>query len=269
MTRFGRVCISTVAMALAFGAHAAVQSVDAGNVGFSYDTSNFILVRYSDGFSGAVEETIVPFEDLSLVALENGLSLNFNNQMSLNDATHGIGDNNSSENGAYRVLFDFTPEPGYAITGYTVTMRGSYSITTPANARLYLDGFGEAYVDHGFGVIEQTFQYSGSTAPMLQGDLAAFSETIVFEQYVGDVYIQTGVNYYPDPSCEGEPDCPLLEEPIFEYVPHYELAYNGGDASISLNELRLVANVAAVPVPAAWGFLLAGVAVLRHAPRRA
>lgn len=270
MRHFAGVCVPFIAAVWNVGAQAALQSFDAGDVGISYDPSAFILVKYSDGFSGAVEETQVPFESLTLLPIQNGLSLQFNNNMSLSDPTHGITDNMSSETGAYRALFDFTPEAGFAITSYTVTLRGSFSITTPSFARLYLDGFGEIYANHGSGLIDQTFHFDGPIAPMLQGDLEAFSETIIYEQYVGDVYVQTGTNWITDPNCQDEEGCPLIEEPIFEYVPHYELAYDGGDASITLSELKLVANVTAapVPVPAAWGFMLAGLATLGRVTRR-
>lgn len=262
----GRLC-ALMALAYVANVEAAPVAVGSDAVDIVYDAANFSFYREDDGhYAGSVIRTDIDFEALTLSVISNGVRLEFNGTMDLNDPTHGAADAQQPEMGYFQAPFSFTAKPGYKITGYTVTLIGSYYITDPAYGRVFIDNdVGEVYVGYSTGSFTRSFMVSGETAPLLAGGLEALSLVYEYEQYMGQVPVEV-TEYVPDPDCFEE-ECPYIEVTTIEYQDYYEMQYDGGDATIRLSELTLVANVAPVPVPAAvWMFVpaLAGLGALRR-----
>ncbi len=262
----GKFC-ALMALACVANIEAAPVTLGSDAVDIVYDAENFSLYREDDGYySGTVIRTDVAFEALTLSGISNGIRLGFDGRVELTDPTHGAADNQQAETAYFHAPFSFTAKPGYRITGYTVTLIGSYYITDPAYARTFVNDVGEVYVDYSTGSFTESFVVSDANAPLIEGGLEAFSYSDERQVVVGQEYVQTGTTLEPDPNCFEE-DCPYIEVPVYEYVDIYETYYDGGDATIRLSELTLVANVAPVPVPAAiWMFVpaLAGLGALRR-----
>ncbi|MGE3771624.1 MAG: VPLPA-CTERM sorting domain-containing protein [Gammaproteobacteria bacterium] len=264
----GKLC-ALMALACATPVEAAPVTLNSAAVDIVYDADDFSFYREDDGyFAGSVIRTSVDFAALALSGIANGIRLEFNDAMSLVDQNHGSSDNQQAETAYFHAPFSFSARPGYRITGYTVTLIGSFYITDPAYARAFVNGVAEIYVDRSTNVFAQSFTVAGSDAPLLEGGLEAFSLTEEYTVHVGDDYVQTGTSWEPDPGCIDE-ECPLIEVPVFEYVPRYETYYDGGDANIRLDALTLVANVAPVPLPASAWMLAPALAALGALRRRA
>lgn len=267
-----RLLCALFASTATLSAHALPTSVSTGNVVVQYDSDTFSFVTADDGHNpfGTIQYTHIPVGSLTLQPVANGMEILFNNQMSIDDPTHGLFDDYQPSTGRFSAGFAFQAQPGYTITGYNITLAGSGTVSTfgPANARAFIDGFDPLEFGGGLIFFNEIFTVAGALAPLLSGGIDAQSEPSAYEVIVGYQDVLVGYEeYYEDPNCE-TPGCPTYRIDIYETQPIIELQENGGYASIRLDSVRITANVMAIPLPATGLLFASGLAYLGVAQHR-
>lgn len=165
-----------------------------------------------------------------------------------------------SRQATFNAFIGFTPEAGYAITGYTVTYHGGYSVESPASVGLngqsgtiLLNG------NSGGDSFSIDAYYGGAVAPQIAGDLSASADINYIE--VLDHYEQV---YSHDEQvldyCETEEPftCYYRTEPVYIEQPVYRYESDLGEGQIYLTSIDVQAHVVAVPEPESLALVLAG-----------
>ncbi|RZI85466.1 MAG: PEP-CTERM sorting domain-containing protein [Rubrivivax sp.] len=255
----------------ALSAGAAVQAAPTQwtgpQVNIDFDQDTFVFTRDTTAFGGVVTEDILP-SLVGVTAVNNGVQLNFNDQMSLYASSY-YDFTPVSLTANFNALFNFTPTAGHIITGYTVTYAGNYSIETPGSVSVNGPGGGLPTQTSGIGGFNQSGVVMGALAPSISGGISAYGDITsvqVFDHYesVLDHYEQV-LDYceVDDPSI-----CYYREEPVYVDVPYYRDETDLGEASISLQTITVTANVAAVPEPQHLALLAAGLPLVAWVARR-
>ncbi len=229
------------------------ETIDGGVVTIEFDRSTFTFDR-DDTVS------IVPIapESIDIHAINNGVELDFNDQFLLSDAATGENDSLIGVLGNFNASFSFTPDPGYTINGYRVTLLGTYSIEFPGHASVSTNGQTFSFSSGPEGSFQESFETTGAVAPPLLGVVSALGDVSFTEVAVGAQSVYVRSDYVQDPACP-DPDpstCPLIEVPIYEEVTLYERQADLGAAGVNLQGIRLEAIV--VPEPASGLLLCVG-----------
>lgn len=260
-SRRGAMARRSVVTVLAFGVAALAQAQaiqwSTGQVDIDFDPSTFGFSVETTSFGGIGTVDVSPLS-LGYTQIGNGVLINFNGQMGLY-ATSYTNFSPETLSGSFNAYVNFSAAAGYAITGYTVTYSGSYSIETPGSvslgdavgASLYAIGGAEGFTTGTF--------VSGAAAPALQGNFSATGDLTTiqvldyYESYISGY--ETVVDY-----CE--PDDPSIcythEEPIIVSYPVFRDETDLGEASFNLSSITVEAHVVAVPEPESLALGLAG-----------
>lgn len=273
MTSFihlGAVARRSLAAALLLGAACAqAQSIQysTGQVDIEFDPSTFNFTLDTTSFGGISTIDVSPFA-VSYSQIAQGVELNFNGYMGVY-ATSYFDFSPQTLSGYFNAQANFTPAAGYAITGYTVTYTGSYSVETPGYVSLG-DGtgawFGQNGGASGFSVSSTV---AGPIAPSLNGSFSATGDLATIEVFDGyDSYI----DHYEDvlDYCDSEEpfNCYYHSEPVYVSLPIYHEETDLGEATFNLQSIRVQANVVAVPEPGALALVLGGLAMTGRRLRR-
>lgn len=229
-------------------------------VTIDFDTDGFAFSRDVPSFGGTVTESISP-SWLSYSAVGNGVMLDFNGFMAVQASSYT---NFSPEtlSGTFSALFNFTPQAGYAITGYTITYHGNFSIESPGQVTVTGPGNGVPTIFDPSGSFTETGVEIGPASPLIQGQIFATAEVNTIQVYDGTYYY---IDHYEQVLDYCETDDPFTcyyrEEPVYVGEPQYHDEMDLGDASIDLRTITVQAIVVAVPEPASWALCLAGLGV--------
>lgn len=255
--------IALVCLACRVGAG---ETIDAGNVTVEFERATFSFTS-SDGFSPIA---ISP-ESVSISPIVDGIDLSFENQMSLSDFSTGESDAQEAVLGNYNAGFSFLPNAGFTISGYRVTLYGTYDIERPGESSATVDGVSSVAFSNGSQqTFSETFETVGAISPQLVGTVSAVGLVDFLEVQVGTEIVQVGTTFEPDPAC-AEPDpasCPWIEVPLFEERPVYMTQADLGAASINLQGIRLQAVGVPEPTSSVWSLGFVGAMVWRHRLRR-
>lgn len=165
-----------------------------------------------------------------------------------------------SRSASFSALFNFTPQAGYLINGYTIKYTGGYFIESPGNAGLSAQ-FGAITTGGNFGgenFSVETYQ-GGPGSPQLSGHLSAWGGVSYIE--VLDRYEQV---YSHDEQVLDycEPDepftCYYRSEPVYIDQPIYRYESDLGEAQIFLSAIEIHPTVVAVPEPSVTMLTLMG-----------
>lgn len=230
---------------------AAAETIHTDSVTVDFDRAGFSFDRY-DGVS------VVPIapESVTIQAMTNGIELRFNDQLIVSDAAMGESDPLLATTGNYHAGFSFTPDAGLSISGYRVTLFGSYEVEFPGQASIATESHSYGFLSGPNGTFSETYETPGPIAPPLTGTLSTLGDISFTEVAVGAQSVYVRSDYVADPNCP-DPDpsfCPLIEVPIYEEVTVYELQADLGSAGINLQGIRLEAIL--VPEPASARLLL-------------
>lgn len=170
----------------------------------------------------------------------------------------------------FNSYFNFTPEAGYAITGYTVTYTGGYSVESPASVALNGQS-GTISINGNLG--GDSFNLSnyqgGPTAPQITGELSAWADVNYIEvfDHFEEVYShdEQVLDY-----CETEDPftCYYTSVPVYTQQPVYRYESDLGEGQIYLSTISVQAHVVAVPEPGSLALGLAGLVSVAWWARR-
>ncbi|RZL08510.1 MAG: PEP-CTERM sorting domain-containing protein [Rubrivivax sp.] len=163
----------------------------------------------------------------------------------------------------FSAFIGFTPEAGYAITGYTVTYVGGYSIESPATVTLV--GHAGTLVSSSSGSSGFSFDVyqSGSTAPNITGELSAWANVDYLQIFDGYEQVYSHDEQVLDYCEVDDPSiCYYHYEPVYIDQPVYHYESDLGEGQIYLTSITVRADVAAVPEPGVVAMTLAGLAAV-------
>ncbi|GLS05352.1 hypothetical protein GCM10007860_25030 [Chitiniphilus shinanonensis] len=256
------------ALAGALLCHAALAiptTIDSNHVtvDFDPDTFTFGIDQYDYGWTTYLDPNSVGYS-----ASSNGVLLDFGSQFSLFDYAINESDPLLPVHAFFDSTFSFTAKPGHKIVGYTVDFIGSYNTEYPGGVGMAVDAVGWTGFSYGSGSFVQQLQYNDPTAPALRGYAEAQGSIDWTEVQVGTEIVQIGTDWQEDPFCVGQPDCPLIEVPIYGEVPVYMWQADLGGADLYLQRIAFNAITTPVPEPATAALLLAGGGLVGWARRR-
>lgn len=239
-THWGAVARCSLAAAFAMGAAMAqAQPVQwsTGQVLIAFEPSTFSFV--SDTVYMGPQE-VAP----AISTVNNGVRLNFGGNLAAFASSYQYFTPDSRQ-GTFNAFIGFTPEAGYAITGYTVTYSGGYFVESPASVGLngqsgtiLLNG------NSGGDSFSIDAYHGGSTAPQISGELSAWADINYIE--VLDHYEQV---YSHDEQvldyCETQEPftCYYRTEPVYIEQPVYRYESDLGEGQIYLTSIDVQAHV--------------------------
>ncbi|WP_255991178.1 PEP-CTERM sorting domain-containing protein [Chitinolyticbacter albus] len=256
------------AIACALLSHAALAiptTIDSGQVTVDFDADLFTfgIDFYDYGFTNYIDPN-----SLTYGASSNGVEIDFGSQMSLFDYAINESDPLLPVHAFFDASFAFNAKPGHRIVGYTIDFIGSYNIEHPGGVGMGVDGVGWTGFGSGSGSFSERLTYNDPTAPVLRGSAEALGTVEYIEVQVGTELVQVGTEWQPDPACAPDPDCQLIEVPIFEEVPVYMQQADLGAADLYLQRIAFNAITAPVPEPETYALLLTGGGLVGWAGRR-
>ena len=251
----GAVARCCLAATLASGGVALAQAQtvqwSTGQVSIEYDPSTFSF--WSDSTNGG-------YFDVSAVVnpLGQGVTLEFGYLSAY--ATSYTYFSSDWRNGGFDALIGFTPEAGYAITGYTITYTGAYWVESPGSVALNDDG-GTLLLSAGSGGSSFSIDryQGGPNSPRIAGYLSAAGDISYIEILDGYELVYSHDQEVLD-YCETEEPftCYYRTEPVYTEQPIYRYEMDLGEGQISLSSISVQAHVAAVPEPESLALGLAG-----------
>lgn len=257
---------AVVMLATAIPALAAPTTINSSAVDITYDPDTF-LFEVNDAYYGwqTLDNSIA-----SISGVTNGVSINFNGALYVS-ADGGRYFSYESFSGTFSLPLSFTVHPGQVIESYSITYSGTYDASNGSlgAAGVSVNGSGASFYGYdGYGSsFSATGIISGDIPPTIAGSFEAWADYTWTSVYMGQVWIDTGY-YVPGPCDEYgfcEPD-QWVEDGYWEDV--YEDQGVIGTASLNLQSIQVVANIAAVPEASSYAMLLAGLGVLGLAARR-
>lgn len=262
MTSFSRMGAlarrSLIATALTplFGAAALAQ---AQSVEWSTD---LISIDFDPGTFSFVSDTVYAgthdvFPALSQV--DQGVLLNFGGSLAAYASSYQNFSSESRE-AHFNAFFNFTPQAGYAITGYTVTYEGGYFVESPASVGLSGQSGTITAGGHLGGDSFNLSNYQeGATAPEISGWLSAWAEVEYIEIFDHYEQVYTHDEQVLD-YCETEEPftCYYTTVPVYSEQPVYRYESDLGEGQIFLSSINVQAHVVAVPEPGAVAMTFAG-----------
>ncbi|UXY16274.1 PEP-CTERM sorting domain-containing protein [Chitiniphilus purpureus] len=261
-----RIIAAMAGLLLSQAAMAIPASLDAGQVTIDYDPDQFTFaIEYNDwGWTNYLDPNSITYRPVN-----NGVELFFGNQIYLSDYAINEQDPLQPTRALFDATFDFQAKPGHRIVGYTVDVLGSYSIEHPGAVAVGLNNVGwVSYTQGHNSLFSQRFNYDGAFAQPLQGSAEALGSLEFIEVQVGTEWVVVGSEWVPDPACAGDPDCPLIEQPIYGEVPVYMQQADLGAADLQLYSITLSAVTAPVPEPEVYALMLTGMGLVGWARRR-
>jgi hypothetical protein len=245
-----RLAALPAALLVAAAAHATPTTLNTGNVQIGYDKDTFdFWTQYTEGD----HNSLAP-DSILVSGVGNGVQLDFQGQLSVTGSSYGNFTPQTLE-GGFDALFTFSALPGHAITGYTITYTGSYTVESPGYTSLSGPGVNFSSSDYG-----NSFSLSGAAggpdAPRLQGSFSATGDLSVIQIFDG----YDPVTHCDDPNDPG--NCWI------EYVPIYHDETDLGQATMTIDRITLTANVVAVPEPSTYALMAGGLGLLGWAARR-
>jgi hypothetical protein len=245
---------------LAFGAvasaHAATTQWSTGQVSIEFDPDTFVFT--SDTVYNGQQGVSASYSQVG-----QGVQLDFGGLLAAYASSYSFF-SSDSRTAQFNASIGFTPEAGYAITGYTVTYTGGYFVESPASVGLSGQS-GTILLNGNSGGDSFTLSsyQGGSAAPAINGELTAWANVDYIQildgyQQILDHYEQV-LDY-----CEQEnPEvCYYRDEPVYRDEPIYRYESDLGEGQIYLSTINVQAHVAAVPEPGAMAMTLAGLASL-------
>lgn len=252
--------IALLALAASQVAQAEAFQFVTPQVTIDFDTDGFAFSRDVASFGGTVTESILP-SWLSYSAVGNGVMLDFNGFMAVQASSY-TSYAPETLSGTFSALFNFTPQPGHAITGYSITYNGDFSIEAPGQVTVTGPGNGVPTIFHPSGSFSETGVEIGSASPLIQGQVFATAEVDTIQVYDGTYYFLDHYDQVLD-YCETEDPsiCYYREEPVYIPIAQYHDEMDLGQAFIDLRTITVQAIVVAVPEPGALALCLAGLGV--------
>lgn len=246
--------LACLALAAFTAARAETQQWSTGQVAIAFDPSTFSFL--ADTIYSGPQEVAASYAQVG-----QGVLLNFGGLLNAFASSYNYFSPDSRA-GQFAAFFDFTPEAGYAITGYTVTYTGGYFVESPASVGLSGQGGAILLNGHvGGDNFSLSSYHGGAAAPQIAGDLGAWAGVDYIE--VLDHYEQV-FSHYEQVLDYCEPDDPTIchynEVPVYREEPVYRYESDLGEAQIYLNTINVQAHVTAVPEPGAVAMALAGLA---------
>lgn len=253
LPRLGLICLALGAFA---SAHADPTQWSTGQVAIAFDPATFSF--YNDTTYGGSTEIS---SSVSYGQVGQGVELSFGGLLSAYASSY-TNFSPESRTGSFSAFFDFTPEAGYAITGYTVTYAGSYFVESPASVGL--SGQGGAILLNG-NIGGENFSISsyhgGPSAPQIAGELTAWANVDTIQIFDGYEQVYSHDIEVLDYCEQDDPGvCYYHTEPVYVEQPIYHYESDLGEGQIYLNAINVQAHVTAVPEPGAVALTLAGLA---------
>ncbi len=169
----------------------------------------------------------------------------------------------------FSAFIGFTAEAGYAITGYTITYTGGYSVESPAGVSLIGHAGPLLSASSGSDSFVFTDVQTGSVAPLITGELSAYADVTYIEIFDGYQEVYSHDEQVLDYCEPDNPDvCYYHTEPVYTYEPIYHYESDLGEGQIYLSTITVQANVVAVPEPGVTVLLLGGLPLLAWRLRR-
>lgn len=242
---------------------AASATHDGTGFTLTYDPDGALYTHEVESF-GSVSTEVLPQDQVSYSPSATGLSVNF---------LHGLGVWASSYTsftpqmlaGTFALPLSLEAAPGYHLTGYSVTIEGSYSIESPGFVNV--DGIFSAS-DSGLGPFMASsgvIPFGGGSLP-LSGSFVAYADISYVEVLVG--YEDKIVGYEEVLDYCDEIQCYYRQEPIIEQVPVYDLQTDLGEASLVIDRITITAHVEAVPEPGSMALAFGGMMLMGVFARR-
>lgn len=259
--------LSAIALfATAIPAMAASTTINSGAVDISYDPDTF-LFEVDDAYYGwqTLDNSIA-----AISGVTNGVSINFNGSL-YTSADGGRYFGYESFSGTFFLPLSFTAHPGQVIESYSITYSGTYDASNGSLGAAGVSVAGTGASFYGYDGYGNSFTASGTipgaVLPTIAGSFEAWADYTWIDVYMGQVWIDTG--YYEPGPCDEygfcEPD-QWVEDGYWEDV--YEPQGVIGTASINLQSIQVVANIAAVPEASSYAMLLAGLGIVSMVTRR-
>ncbi|MCB5190390.1 PEP-CTERM sorting domain-containing protein [Methylobacillus arboreus] len=257
-----------VAMLLSTGpAMAASTTIISNQVDITYDRDAFLLEVESPYFGWETLDNSIA----SVSGIANGVEISFNGYLYASaDGSRNWG--YEIYNGNFSLPLSFTAHSGQLIESYSITYSGTYDASNGSlgAAGVSVGGSGASfYGNDGYGSsFSATGIIPGAILPTIAGSFEAWADYTWTSVYIGQEWVVTGGYYEPGPCDEYgicEPD-QWIEEGYWEDV--YMDQGVIGTASINLQSIQIVANIAAVPEADTYAMLLAGLGILGMIARR-
>lgn len=257
--------VALLALSAGTQVHAEAFQFQNPQVIIDFDTDGFSFTRDVPG--GFYTEDISPAL-ITFNAVANGVQMDFNGFMAVQASSYTTY-SAESRSGFYSANFGFTPKAGYAITGYTITYNGDFSIESPGQVTVTGPANGVPTQFGGSGPFHEFGVELGAAAPLIQGQLFATAEVNTIQVYDGTYYFLDRYESVLD-YCESQDPftCYYREEPVYIAIPQYHDESDLGEAFIDLRTITVVAHVVAVPEPGALALLLAGLPAAAWIGRR-
>lgn len=258
-SRRGAVARRSVVATLAFGVVALAQAQSTqwstGQVTIDFDPSTFSFTSDTI-YSGP--QGVSPAYSLG----GQGVTLDFGGTLSAYASSYQYYSPDARA-ASFNALFNFTPQAGYAITGYTITYVGGYFVESPASVGLSaLSGTLVLNGNSGGDSFSIDNYQSGPTAPLLAGDLTAWANVDYIQIFDGYEQVYSHDEQVLD-HCETEDPftCYYNTVPVYIDQPVYHYESDLGEGQIYLSTISVQAHVVAVPEPESLALGLAGLAV--------
>lgn len=238
-----------------------------GKVTIDFDTSAFWF--NSDTTYAGTQDASPSY---SLV--DQGVTMDFGGYLAAYASSY-TSYNADARTGTFNALFNFTPEAGYAITGYTITYKGGYFVESPASVGLNAQS-GTLVLSSGSGGDNFSIDayQGGPDAPLVAGELTAWANVEYIQIFDGYEQVYSHDEQVLDYCEQDEPfTCYYHTEPVYIDQPVYRYESDLGEGQIFLSTINVQAHVVAVPEPGSLALVLAGLGVagwrLRTNARRA
>ncbi|MFT3859698.1 MAG: hypothetical protein QM742_20055 [Aquabacterium sp.] len=250
-------------------AKAAVVQLDSAQVHVAFDPDSFSLIKDEHSF-GAITQVNVPGGSLSYTLVgQDAIRMDLGGTLGVFASSYG---NFSSETlgGSFNLAFQFTPQAGFMITGYTVTLEALASIETPGSVYLGADAGGQSGQTSSAGATTLTLNTTGAIAPSIQGSFGATGDVTTVQVFDGyDTYLDHYETVLDHCETEDPFNCYYREEPVYVTQPRYHDETDLGEASMQLQAITVQAHVVAVPeLDARWLAMLAMPPVVAWARRQ-